>query len=272
MNKLIANIFEVIMIRFASRWIVLICDMIISGAMSLVALFFLVILAKAEWLLKDQNTVIIFVSLCVLANTVGAMLLKIHIGLLRYSTITDVARVLFAMMVKGIVYLYVTDLTGIVTSPLVITLCLIVDILLSFSVQLLLRIAVVYCYRKFVANSSKGEATQERMLIYLSPGSTVTYMNTLYQKLYAYKLVGYLRSGRSRRLRIADQPVYFIDNAKAFLQLINSRKVDSVLFTSSGDLNIEKERIVRYCERNKIKMMLMPSANIVEQGMKSRLI
>ncbi len=267
MNKFIANIFEVMMLRFASRWIVLTCDMIISGVVSLVALFFLVSLANAEWILSETSSIALFISLCVLANTIGAILLRIHIGLLRYSTITDIVRVLFAMTTKAAVYLYIPEILGLTTSPLIITLCLIVDILLSFSVQLLLRVAVVYCYRKFVTNSPNEELKQERMLIYISPGSTVTYMNSLYQKLYAYKLVGYLRTGKSRRLRIADQPVYFIDNPKAFLRLINSRKVDSILFTSSGDLNVEKERIVRYCERNKIKMMLMPSANIIEEGM-----
>ncbi len=267
MKKFISDIFDVMMLRFESRWLVLTCDMLISAVVSYMTLYIMATVIGGSSILSNYGSIILFIVAAVVANCVGALLLRIHIGLLRYSTITDAVRILLAMTFKAIAYAYLPAILDVQVATSIIVFCITLDVLLGFSIQLLFRMVVVLSYRRFIANFNPEVGRQERMLVYLSGSTPITSMNAIYEKLQAYKLVGYLKSGKSKHLRIADKPVYFVDNVKSFIRLVESRKVDSILFTNNSDLRIEKDGIARYCERNKIKMMLMPSVNIVEDGM-----
>ncbi len=257
---------DIVRARFTNRWIVFVIDMVISGIVSYFTLMVAAIITNTQFPLMLSQDISVFLILAILFNGIGAFIMQTHAGTIRHTTMTDALRVLAALMLKTTVYVVMPTILINRLSPELTLLCTVFDILLTFVMQLVFRIMVVVTYRYMVYNSDVKQSDRERMFVYISSNNPITSLNSIYEKLNAYSLVGYLMYGQKMHRRIADHPVFFFNDIKTLKNLIIMRKIDCVLFTCNSDLTIEKDRLVRYCEKYKIKTLMMPSADIIENG------
>ena len=77
---------------------------------------------------------------------------------------------------------------------------------------------------------------------------------------------GFLRMGNRVSLRIGKHKVYFIKNQIDFNRLANRKNIKAVLFTDYNTVKEESERLIRYCEKKKVRMLLLPSVDELKKG------
>ena len=63
--------------------------------------------------------------------------------------------------------------------------------------------------------------------------------------------------------RLADLPVYYFNNEDDFIYITNRYNVEGILFPNYITAQEEKERLIRYCEKNKIKVLIAPPVDVV---------
>lgn len=84
-----------------------------------------------------------------------------------------------------------------------------------------------------------------------------------------YQVEGYLRFGKKGSLRIGGYKVYSVKDQLEFNRLINSRNIKAILFTDYQAIREESERLIRYCEKKKVRMLMLPTIDELREGTKT---
>ena len=67
-------------------------------------------------------------------------------------------------------------------------------------------------------------------------------------------------------MRIGLYKVYFITDQEEFSRLVNRYNIKAILFTDYKAVKEESERLVRFCEKEKVRMLLLPSLDELKGG------
>lgn len=81
-----------------------------------------------------------------------------------------------------------------------------------------------------------------------------------------YKVCGFLRFGDHTCLRVGKYRIYSIKKQVDFNHLVNRKNIKAVLFTDYHLVKEESERLVRYCEKKKVRMLMLPSVDELKKG------
>ena len=107
---------------------------------------------------------------------------------------------------------------------------------------------------------------QGKLLIYQGDKSgTFLFDASLSDKL-LYKVCGFLRFGDHTCLRVGKYRIYSIKKQVDFNHLVNRKNIKAVLFTDYHLVKEESERLVRYCEKKKVRMLMLPSVDELKKG------
>ena len=82
----------------------------------------------------------------------------------------------------------------------------------------------------------------------------------------SYQVEGFLRFGQRVSMRIGLYKVYFITDQEEFSRLVNRYNIKAILFTDYKAVKEESERLVRFCEKEKVRMLLLPSLDELKGG------
>lgn len=77
---------------------------------------------------------------------------------------------------------------------------------------------------------------------------------------------GFLRFGQRVSMRIGLYKVYFITDQEEFSRWVNRYNIKAILFTDYKAVKEESERLVRFCEKEKVRMLLLPSLDELKGG------
>jgi FlaA1/EpsC-like NDP-sugar epimerase len=67
-----------------------------------------------------------------------------------------------------------------------------------------------------------------------------------------------VHSDKLKRFRLAGLPVYFLRSEEEFTEVIRSRNIQGILFPNYKSVQDEKERVIRYCEKRGIQVLIVP--------------
>lgn len=249
--------------KLLSRWVILGFDVIISFfstvlALSVVLLFLEGILTKPIFFL--------FVLISVPSSLLGFFLLKTHSNVIRHSAFTEVVRIACSAFIKVIIlysiYLIITDAISVRRAFLLA----ILDFGFTFFSLSIFRALLILGYRYFVYNINSAN---NRALIYFdetaSQNGAASFIQTNQNK---YKILGYISIGERKNMRVGNYRVFFAENEDDFNTLRKSLSFTTVIFTSANLVKGEKDRLLRFGERNKVKMLLLPPADELKKGWK----
>ena len=77
---------------------------------------------------------------------------------------------------------------------------------------------------------------------------------------------GFLRFGQRVSMRIGLYKVYFITDQEEFSRWVNRYNIKAILFTDYKAVKEESERLVRFCEKEKVRMLLLPSLDELKEA------
>ena len=212
-------------------------------------------------LIIEDSLAILGISLIV--SIVSFWALRTYRGIIRHSGLLESFRLICASFLKVLIialFLYFVDLG---CTPRAIVILCILDFFVTYSLLLLFRSGIIFIYR-LVNNSANNSNAARLVLVYIGDNTDAPLGADILEGLSrSYGIVGYLRFGDNISLRLGRHPLFSIKTGDDFTKLINDRHIHSILFTKREDIDNERERLVRLCEKNHIQMLQLPTINKV---------
>ena len=259
---MIINDFALVLsrVKFFNRWIVLFIDLFLSILATATSLSFLWYILGTE-LVDDSLFHILSISFC--SSLVSFFLCQTYKGVIRHSAFTEAGRLALSSLIKVLFIVILVYLTTTIQSPRELALGAVVDLFLTFFLLTILRVFMIVFYSIIVNSVSLN---QGKLLIYQGDKSgTFLFDASLSDKL-LYKVCGFLRFGDHTCLRVGKYRIYSIKKQVDFNHLVNRKNIKAVLFTDYHLVKEESERLVRYCEKKKVRMLMLPSVDELKKG------
>ena len=247
-------------VKFFNRWIVLFIDLFLSILATATSLSFLWYILGTE--LVDASLFhILSISFC--SSLVSFFSCQTYKGVIRHSAFTEAGRLALSSLIKVLFIVVLVYLTTTIQSPRELALGAVVDLFLTFFLLTILRVFMIVFYSIIVNSVSLN---QGKLLIYQGDKSgTFLFDASLSDKL-LYKVCGFLRFGDHTCLRVGKYRIYSIKKQVDFNHLVNRKNIKAVLFTDYHLVKEESERLVRYCEKKKVRMLMLPSVDELKKG------
>lgn len=244
--------------KYFSRWLVFLIDLFFSLTSTLIALALVNYLSIA--VITNQISCIILIS-SVCCSIISFFSLQTYKGIIRHSSFTEVGRIAIASLLKVSL---IVPLASVITTGLSLEILILgglTDLFLTFFILTLLRVVLITIHSFIVYSITSYRG---RFLIFGtdSPTSLLNEISMPDQKIYRMK--GFLNIGTRTSLRIGKYKVYSIMEQVEFNRLVNRKNIRAILFTNYQDVKAESERLVRYCEKKKVRMLVLPSIDELE--------
>ena len=251
--------------RYVNVYVILLIDMSASLAASVLSLAGLSLLFPqsapytlgflVEWLLSGAAGI----GLCF-------YLLKTYYAVIRHSNLREVGSLALSVAGKEVA----TACCMLLYPALRYSFAhyaglLVIDGLLTLSVLVLLRVAMVAAYdllRRRVQSARKLET----VLIYGTDDKAISFVRTMEQSP-KYNVAGFLVFGDSDKGHvIAGKHVYRVSGEREFAAVAHARQIDALIFAHRTDARLEENRLIRYCTARRIKVLYSPSVEEVVGG------
>ena len=127
------------------------------------------------------------------------------------------------------------------------------------------RVVLVSLY-DFLKIRLHGE--QKRVLIFGMDDCSASLSTAVSNSfLPSYKVTGYLTIGkRYKHYRLSGESVYFITGEEGFNRLVKRLRVDGIVFPNYRTAQEEQKRLVRYCQKLELEMLVLPSVEEMSDG------
>ena len=244
---------------YLSRWIVLGIDTFLSVFSSLMVYLVLSLFTTMDIV----GTVYLYTALASFVVSIAVFLLfGTYRGIMRHTTMAEVFRLFVALLVKVIV-IYILfillewKLGKFFISPSKLVILGVIDLVFSLFALVLLRVILIYVYTMFMAAVSKYS---KRVLIYGDDSRSLSLATYLSKKAYAeYRIIGYIVvDDQIRKLKITGLPVYTVDSYEYFESIVNKKNIDAIIFPDQKQALEEKDRLINYCIKERVRVMLLP--------------
>lgn len=250
----------IIRTRLVNPWVVFASDLVLAVISTYWAILFVEYAGNVAF-----DTVFIWktVGLSVLCGAFSILICKTYRGIIRHSTIVETGRIVFTSLLKSSLLFISVTLMEHGFSIKILIFGTVTDLLLTFFIYTLFRVFLIVFYQ--MVSSSQG-IHQENMLIYTGGRRSISLTGALFSKLGAYSVSGYVRIGGNGTMRSGIYPEYSVRDFDDLSRLVATKKINCLLFVDRHDVDDEQERLVRYCERLKLRMLLLPSVDEIIDG------
>lgn len=202
-----------------------------------------------------------FLWVALIASFVWTGVCKTFRGIIRYSTMVELTRVIYAMMLKALTFTVaayiVLDYVGLFAYSVIIT-----DFIGSVFLLMSVRVFIVNFYYHLLWLLKKPKQVT---LIYGVTEGAISLANHLRNGNGSYDVIGFVtRQAENKKLSVAGYTIYLIDEKGGLQKLFSTLKVDCVLFLSTTDLHGDEE-IVQYGLEHNINLRVLPFLTGQEQ-------
>ena len=249
--------------QYLSRWSVLIIDSLVATFATLSVYLVLGFFFNSEPIFSRYA--LIGASALIVTSVIFQML-GINRGIMRHTTIQEIIRIGFAVIIKSavllIIFLALRNFMGFTFKPVNIVLAQAVDCLCSLALLLILRMFLIYIYELVLASKNK---TSKRVFIYGDDSKSVSLSTFLSRELHAeYRIVGYVKMQERRtKLKLQGLTIYTLDEFDYFSEIVDRKGVNAIVFPSQQTALEEKDRLIEWCIRKHIKVLVLPQINEV---------
>ena len=245
--------------NYLSRYLVWAIDIFLSVVATLLSYLFLNYLVHINII---PGFALLFLSWSMVISIFWTWVMKTYDGIIRHATITELTRIVYAMLLKDITLLVVSFFIFEHVGRFVLAI-ITLDFIISVFLLMLMRITVAAFY--YTVISSSGSGTLNTMIYSSEDESAVSLANYLRSAETQYNLVGFLtRDPHKNNYRMLGYKFFYIDELKNIRPIIEKYKINCLLFTSKDDLHGDDE-IFNYGLKHNISMRIAPMADVSEE-------
>lgn len=247
--------------QYLSKKIVLLIDVIMSVVSSGVALGILFFIRNIT---LSLNTVAIWLLFAAMSSLIMFLLLKTYRSVIRYSTLRDISRLLFAVLGKvlllALVLVLLLDVNAVYTVVL-----LFIDCLVTLFLLVSMRVGMILVYDLAVASHVRNH-NRKRVLIYGILDKSVALITRLRNSPH-YDVVGFITTTKDNSYRtVSALNCYICNNADDLQYLQHRLEVDAILFASTDDARSQESMLIKHAREKGIKVLISPSIDEVIDG------
>ncbi len=249
-EKRILKRFDFYRFNYLKYWIVAMIDVLIAVVCSTVV--FLIYFPLSEPLSRRY---LLLVMICTaVVSMIAFYLMKTYRNIIRYMTVKGLLPLGFAVIIKTVILTVVLFLMDLLAKDILINFFLI-DLLLTYVALITIRIAMNVVYgmvNQKVANHSM------KILIYGSDEKAVALLMRLHKSPH-YRPVGFIVYGKeSTTYRLNDMNIYQFQTKEGLIKIMKKYEAQAILFSTYKGVQTEKDRLIPFCEEQKIKIMIAP--------------
>ena len=247
--------------QYLSKKIVLLIDVIMSVVSSGVALGILFFIRNIT---LSLNTVAIWLLSAAMSSLIMFLLLKTYRSVIRYSTLRDISRLLFAVLGKvlflALVLVLLLDVNAVYTVVL-----LFIDCLVTLFLLVSMRVGMILVYDLAVAAHVRNH-NRKRVLVYGILDKSVALITRLRNSPH-YDVVGFITTTKDNSYRtVSALNCYICNNADDLQYLQHRLEVDAILFASTDDARSQESMLIKHAREKGIKVLISPSIDEVIDG------
>ena len=248
--------------KYINRWVILLIDLFLSVFSTVTSLALISYILDCDY--SNQTVFSVFLA-SVCCSLVSFFICQTYKGIIRHSAFTETGRIAMASSLKGATILPTLFLITDVFTFRGFLLGSIIDFFLTFFILTIFRVFLITAYTFVV--SSMTSRSKDKIFIFGYDKSYPSLLNEAFlRENSSYQVEGFLRFGTRILLRIGNYKVYFISDQAEFNRLMNLHNIKAILFTDYKVVKEESERLVRFCEKKKIRMLLLPSVDELRGG------
>jgi FlaA1/EpsC-like NDP-sugar epimerase len=252
------NIFEkirkrILSSRYLSYWVVLAADLIVSVLSTLVTCL-VVRQYMNVYLLSVDILLICLLSLAF--SFVAFSSFNTYRNIIRHSSLREVGYLGLSAGFKIVLMLATLFLFWKFVFREKIWAAAGIDFLISFAGLVVMRILMISAYD--LALQRAGVRIRKNILIY-GLGDVSASLEARLKSDKKFLVRGFcVYSDKVKRFRLAGLPVYFIRNEAEFDEVFHDRGIQGILFPNYKSVQDEKDRIIRFCEKRHIQVLIVP--------------
>ena len=248
--------------KYLNRWIIFLIDLFLSVFSTVTSLALVSYIL--DWNYTDQIILTVFLA-SLFCSTASFLVCQTYKGIIRHSAFTETGRIAMSSSLKVATILPVLLFTTGLLSFRGFLLGSVVDFFLTFFILTIFRAFLITLYTFMV--SSIVSNRKDKLFIFGHEDSSPALLNDSFlRENSSYQVEGFLRFGQRVSMRIGLYKVYFITDQDYFSRLVNRYNIKAILFTDYKAVKEECERLVRFCEKEKVRMLLLPSLDELKGG------
>ncbi len=250
--------------RYFNYWVVLLIDTFVSVAATLIA--FLGISHLTETVVPS-SVLMLTAGVAVAASLVAFLVQRTYKIIIRYSTLKEVGRFAVACLIKEMVVVaYVSLMVRVVPDFGLHGLFYVAtDLFITLASLVVLRVLMLVAYDALKSRMAANRRVK-KVLIYGVDDKSVAMIMRLQNSTH-YRILGCLTYGsKLRSYRVSEQQVYYFEDEEDLRQVATRLSIDGVLFPTAECAQGERDRLIRYCESQGIKVLVTPPVDEVVDG------
>ena len=248
--------------KYLNRWIIFLIDLFLSVFSTVTSLALVSYIL--DWNYTDQIILTVFLA-SLFCSTASFLVCQTYKGIIRHSAFTETGRIAMSSSLKVATILPVLLFTTGLLSFRGFLLGSVVDFFLTFFILTIFRAFLITLYTFMV--SSIASNRKDKLFIFGHEDSSPALLNDSFlRENSSYQVEGFLRFGQRVSMRIGLYKVYFITDQEESSRWVNRYNIKAILFTDYKAVKEESERLVRFCEKEKVRMLLLPSLDELKGG------
>lgn len=258
MNQFLVNLFRLRQLKYVNRWVIFCLDLFIAWVASLLTL--LLVKFVYEGLTVTPQLLCTLSIASIGAAAIGFALLKTYKNIIRHSTFTEVGRLAVASFLKSVLLCLFLGVWHFFPAD-VILLGGIFDFGATFILLSISRVLMITTYRYLVYNMNPNR--DKALIYYGSQSAEDTGLASLIQEQGKYKIRGFIQMERAGKYRLNGLTVFSVETEEEFNRLCANIPFTTLIFPNKKAVQYEKDRLVRYCSHNRIKMLVLPPLDVL---------
>ena len=258
MNQFLVNLFRLRQLKYVNRWVIFCLDLFIAWAASLLTL--LLVKFVYEGLTVTPQLLCTLSIASIGAAAIGFALLKTYKNIIRHSAFTEVGRLAVASFLKSVLLCLFLGVWHFFPAN-VILLGGIFDFGATFILLSISRVLMITTYRYLVYNMNPNR--DKALIYYGSQSAEDTGLASLIQEQGKYKIRGFIQMERAGKYRLNGLTVFSVETEEEFNRLCANIPFTTLIFPNKKAVQYEKDRLVRYCSHNRIKMLVLPPLDVL---------
>lgn len=247
--------------RYFSSKLILAIDLFVSFSASICNLMFVKVILSSYNI--TARFIFFWLVISLAFSFIYFFVLKTYRTIIRHSTLKEFAKICIASFLKsisvGLVMIFLPF------GETYYEILIVLDMALTIIFLLMIRVIMIFMYdtlREKVISSRK----RINVMVYGVNDKSVALAKRLINSPH-YNIVGYLNYGRRHKGQNIDGiKIYYFENESHIDYFKERLFVDAILFSREENVKSEENRLVEYCQKTKLKVLIAPGIDEVIDG------
>lgn len=255
---------KVINLKYLNHWIIFASDLFFSVVATVITVFLLELTLG----LQIDSTLYLRVALFAgVASGIGLYVVKPYKGVIRHSTFFEAGLLGGTILIKDVLLVpavyFLTDFKELN----ILVLGGFLDFFVSTFTLIFVRVLMIIVYRS-ILNSVRRTSDREKdnMLVVDSESSQSSMTAASFSHLEEnFRVIGII-SREKKQLRVNGYSIFSVTSEEEFDKLVKKYFIKAVLFPGYRAVKRETDRIVKYCQKRGLRMLILPAVDEMKEG------